>query len=71
MLQDPGQKQQLERNLDQIQMLILENLLERWETSGTHPATEDLLVAAIWGSSLYPEDTDAGKCHFVVFPRVY
>ena len=47
-------------------MLILENLLERWETSGTHPVTEDLLVAAIWGSSLYPEDTDAGKCHFVV-----
>ena len=71
MLQDPEQKQQLERNLDQIQMLILESLLERWETSGTHPATEDLLVAAIWGSSLYPEDTDAGECPFVVLPLFY
>ena len=71
MLQDPGQKQKLEQNLGQIQMLILESLLERWETCGTHPATKDPLVAAIWGSSLYPEDTDAGKGHFVVLPLVY
>ena len=71
MLQDPGQKQQLKRNLGQTQMLILESLLERWEASGTHPVTEDLLVAAILGSSLYPEDTDASKYHFVVLPLVY
>lgn len=44
-------------------MLILESLPERWEASGTHPATEDLLVATILGSSLYPEDTDASKYH--------
>lgn len=71
MLQDSGQKQKLERNLGQVQMLILESLPERWEASGTHPATEDLLVAAIWGSSLYPEDTDAGECPFVVLPLFY
>ena len=60
MLQDSGQKQKLKRNLGQVQMLILESLPERWEASGTHPA-----------SSLYPEDTDAGECPFVVLLLFY
>lgn len=61
-----SQPRKFERNLNRIYLLISESLPERQKATGTPLGTE-MLAAAILGSSLYHEDTGAGKHHFASF----
>ena len=67
MLQDPGQKQQFEKNFCQTQMLILESLSERQEETVTQPGNKDTMAATLES----PFYHGAGKHHFGILPLAY
>ena len=68
MFQVPVKRQQSERSLGQIRLLILENDLERQKATGTLPRDTDTDSSHFWGL-VYHKDT--GKCHFCVLLLAY
>ena len=70
MLQVPEQRQEFERSLVQIHLLILERLSGRQGAMGTLPGDIDS-DSSILGNWFHHKDTGTGKCHFGVLTLAY
>ena len=67
LLCDSAERKQMGRSLGHIHLLILKNLLENQEATGTTPGDGDNWQQKWWGSSFYHDVTGAGKHHFGIF----